>query len=101
MLVHCHNVPSVERHLESMVVWMNETPMDLNRPYLIKHTTQMVRSRVDEVRYKVDVDNLKATIDYERMQVKINDTPLTVVDQIYARINTIVIPLIFLDFLSF
>ncbi|MHA2338221.1 MAG: ADP-ribosylation factor-like protein [Candidatus Hodarchaeales archaeon] len=28
----------------------------------------------------VDVDNLKATIDYERMQTKINDVPLTVVD---------------------
>ncbi len=58
MLVHPHNVPKVERHFEAMVVWMSEAPMDLARPYLIKHTTRTTRVRIDAVRYQVDVNTL-------------------------------------------
>lgn len=61
MLVHSHNVPRVERHFEAMVVWMSESAMDLNTPYLVKHTTRTCRSRVDEVRYKIDINTLKRT----------------------------------------
>ena len=58
MLVHVHNQPRCERHFEAMLVWMSDTPMDPGRSYLIKHTTQVGRLRLDQVRYKVDVDNL-------------------------------------------
>jgi bifunctional enzyme CysN/CysC len=58
MLVHPHNLPRVERHFEAMLVWMSETPMDLNRAYLIKHTTKTARARIDQIRYKVDVNTL-------------------------------------------
>ena len=58
MLVHPHNVPKVERHFEAMVVWMSETPMDVNRPYIVKHTTRVTRVRIDAVRYQVDVNTL-------------------------------------------
>lgn len=61
MLVHRHNVPVVERHFEAMVVWMNEAGMDVNKSYFVKHTTKLIRLRVDEVRYKVDVNSLKRT----------------------------------------
>jgi len=57
-LVHVHNQPRCERHFEAMLVWMSDTPMDPGRSYLIKHTTQVGRLRLDQVRYKVDVDNL-------------------------------------------
>lgn len=59
MIVHRHNLPRVERHFEAMLVWMDTTPMDLNRPYFIKHTTRTTRVRIDEVRYRVDVNTLK------------------------------------------
>jgi len=59
MLVHRHNLPRVERHFEAMVVWMGDKAMDLNSPYLIKHTTRLTRARVDEVRYKVNVNTLQ------------------------------------------
>ncbi|MBN2302165.1 MAG: sulfate adenylyltransferase subunit CysN [Lentisphaerae bacterium] len=58
MLIHPHNMPRVSRQFEGMVVWMSETPMDMNRPYLIKQTTQMIKTRIGEVRYKVDVNTL-------------------------------------------
>jgi len=59
MLVHRHNVPVIEKHFEAMVVWLNEAVMDLNTSYYIKHTTKLARVRVDEVRYKLEVNSLK------------------------------------------
>jgi bifunctional enzyme CysN/CysC len=58
MLVHRNNMPRVERHFEAMVVWMNDQPLDPTKPYWIKHTTQTLRARVDEIRYRVDVNTL-------------------------------------------
>ncbi len=58
MLVHLHNQPRVERHFEAMVVWMDTRPMDPDHLYWIKHTTQLTKVRVDDIRYKVDVNEL-------------------------------------------
>ncbi|MFO7534661.1 MAG: sulfate adenylyltransferase subunit CysN [Kiritimatiellia bacterium] len=66
MLVHVHNLPRVERHFEAMVVWMNDTPLDPERAYWVKHTTQTIRARVDRVRYKMDVNTLNR-VDADRL----------------------------------
>jgi bifunctional enzyme CysN/CysC len=58
MLAHVHNLPRVERHFESMLVWMSNEPMDPARSYLVKHTTQSVKARIDQLRYKIDVNTL-------------------------------------------
>ncbi|MGD9873737.1 MAG: sulfate adenylyltransferase subunit CysN [Kiritimatiellia bacterium] len=63
MLVHPHNVPRVERHLDAMLVWMGDEPLDPGKSYLIKHTTQLGRVRVDQIRYKMDVNTLSRTND--------------------------------------
>jgi adenylyl-sulfate kinase len=59
LLVHPHNVPTVANHFEAMLIWLNESRLDLNTSYFIKHTTQVTRTRIDEVRYKVNVDSLQ------------------------------------------
>ncbi|MCF7822754.1 MAG: sulfate adenylyltransferase subunit CysN [Candidatus Marinimicrobia bacterium] len=56
MLVRKNNQPHVGRHFEAMLVWMDETPMDLNQQFIIKHTTQKVKARLDLVRYQIDVN---------------------------------------------
>jgi bifunctional enzyme CysN/CysC len=58
MLVHVHNLPRVERHFEAILVWMSDEPMDPLRSYLVKQTTQTTRARIDQIRYKVDVNTL-------------------------------------------
>jgi bifunctional enzyme CysN/CysC len=58
MLVHPDNLPRIERHFESMLVWMNEEAMDLATHFYIKHTTQTTRARIDQIRYRVDVNTL-------------------------------------------
>ncbi len=58
MLVHPNNMPRIERHFEAMLVWMDENPMDANAQFLVKHTTNTTKGRIDQIRYKIDVNTL-------------------------------------------
>jgi sulfate adenylyltransferase large subunit len=58
MIVHQHNMPRVLKHFEAMLVWMNETPMDQNQSYYIKHTSKSCIVNIDELRYRVDVNTM-------------------------------------------
>ena len=59
MIVHPDNQPRVERQFEAMLVWMDETAMDKNTQFYIKHTTNTTKARIDQIRYKVDVNTLE------------------------------------------
>ena len=59
MLVHPDNLPMEDRNFESMLVWMDEEPMDMSKQFYIKHTTNLTRSRVDSIRYKVNVNTME------------------------------------------
>jgi hypothetical protein len=41
-----------------LLVWMNEQPLGLHRPLLLKHTTQRVCAQVSRILSKLDVDTL-------------------------------------------
>ena len=58
MLVHPDNLPMEDRNFESMLVWMDEEPMDMSKQFYIKHTTNLTRARVDSIRYKVNVNTM-------------------------------------------
>ncbi|MCG6188939.1 sulfate adenylyltransferase subunit CysN [Maribellus maritimus] len=59
MIVHPDNRPRVERHFEAMLVWMDENEMDLSTPFYIKHANNNTKAKIDQVRYKVDVNTLE------------------------------------------
>ena len=59
MLVHPDNLPMEDRNFESMLVWMDEEPMDMSKQFYIKHTTNLTRARVDSIRYKVNVNTME------------------------------------------
>ncbi len=40
-------------------MWMSETPLDPQKTYILKHTTQSVRVQVDHVRWRKDLDTLQ------------------------------------------
>lgn len=77
MLVHPDNLPMTDRNFEAMVVWMDEEPMDMNKSFFIKQTTNMSRTHISSIKYKVDVntmeqlslDNGKLTADDLPMQL--------------------------------
>ena len=58
MLVHPDNPPHSGRRFTATMVWMNEKPMEPHRPYLLKHSTQMVQARVRELQHRVDIHTL-------------------------------------------
>lgn len=76
MLVRKNNVPRVERHFEAMLVWMDETEMDPNTQFFIKQTTNTSKARIDEIRYKVDVNTLHRS---ETDHLKLNEIGRTVI----------------------
>jgi sulfate adenylyltransferase subunit 1 len=52
------SLPVVDRNFEAMLVWMDEEPMDLNKSFFIKQTTNLSRSRISNIKYKVDVNTM-------------------------------------------
>jgi bifunctional enzyme CysN/CysC len=58
MFVRPHNHPNVLRDVEAMLCVVGETRIEKGSEFLLQHTTRIVRARVEEVRYKVDVDSL-------------------------------------------
>ena len=59
MLVHPDNLPTVDRNFDAMMVWMDEEPMDVNKSFFIKQTTNLSRTRIDTIKYKVDVNTME------------------------------------------
>jgi bifunctional enzyme CysN/CysC len=58
MLVHPNNLPRIERQFEAMLVWMDEIPLDPGKQFLLKHTSNYTKARLDKIRYKLDVNTL-------------------------------------------
>ena len=46
MLVKPSRMPHVSRRFEATVVWMAAEPLEVDRPYLVKHTSQQVRAQI-------------------------------------------------------
>ena len=59
MLVHPDNLPTINRNFEAMLVWMDEEPMDVNKQFFIKQTTNLSRASIDQIKYQVDVNTMK------------------------------------------
>jgi sulfate adenylyltransferase subunit 1 len=58
MLVKKGNQPEVAKEFAAMLCWLDEAPLDLNRKYIIKHTTKMVKCVFQHLDYRVDVNTL-------------------------------------------
>jgi sulfate adenylyltransferase subunit 1 (EFTu-like GTPase family) len=52
--------PESARAIEATMVWFNDKPLDPAGHYLIKHTSQIVPARVEQVLYRVNVNTLHA-----------------------------------------
>jgi sulfate adenylyltransferase large subunit len=59
MLVYPDNLPIISQHFDSMLVWMDEAPMDKEMQFFIKHANNSTRAFVHTIDYKVDVNTLE------------------------------------------
>ncbi|MBI5835248.1 MAG: sulfate adenylyltransferase subunit CysN [Armatimonadetes bacterium] len=58
MIVRAGNLPWTAREVEAICVWMDEAPLRVAQPYLVKHTTRSVKAEVSEVTYRIDPNAL-------------------------------------------
>lgn len=58
MLVHLNDVPISSTSIDTMLVWMDEEPMDSKKRYFIKQTTNTTRATVDRIKYKVNINTM-------------------------------------------
>ncbi|HYI96548.1 MAG TPA: sulfate adenylyltransferase subunit CysN [Bryobacteraceae bacterium] len=58
MLVRPSRMPHVSRRFEATIVWMATQAMELDRPYLVKHTSKQVRANITQLRHRVNINDL-------------------------------------------
>jgi sulfate adenylyltransferase subunit 1 len=59
MFVSNEVLPKVAKEFEAMLCWLSETPLDINRKYLVKHTTRTAKCLFSSIEYRVDVNTLE------------------------------------------
>jgi sulfate adenylyltransferase subunit 1 len=59
MMVESKDALQPRKQLEAMLCWLSETPMDLNRRYLLRHTTREVKALVAGVAHRLNIDTLE------------------------------------------
>ena len=59
MLVDPERRPMVSALIDADLIWMSERPIELRRPYLIKHTSQLLCCQVVHLKHKVDIETLR------------------------------------------
>lgn len=59
MIVHPDNMPHIGRHFTTMLVWMDEESMDINKQFFLKHNTNTTRATIVSIRNRIDVNTLE------------------------------------------
>lgn len=58
MISHKNNIPRISRRLESMIVWMDDAPLEAGKSYILKHSTKSTKALIDCIRFKINIDSL-------------------------------------------
>jgi sulfate adenylyltransferase subunit 1 len=59
MIVRENNVPQTGQDFEIMLCWLNEKKLNQNSSYILRHTTREIRAFIKDIRYKIDISNLR------------------------------------------
>lgn len=70
MIVRKDNVPTVRNEIEAVLCWMNEKELDLDKQYILQHTSQQVQVFIEELFYRINVDTLHSE---ETDHLKLNE----------------------------
>jgi len=70
MLVSPDYGPKVSKRFRAMVVWLHESPLEVGRTYLVKHTARQTKIRALQIRHLVNVNTLEQE---QATQLNMND----------------------------
>jgi bifunctional enzyme CysN/CysC len=58
MICRPHNMPTVTQDVDAMLCWFHDQPLREGATYTVKHTTRTARARVQNLKYRLDVNTL-------------------------------------------
>ena len=58
MLVRSGNMPKVTKNFDAMISWMHETEAKAGDKYILRHTTREVQVFIQDLHYRVNMENL-------------------------------------------
>ena len=67
MIVAAGHPAKETNHLELMLCWMNERPLNAGDKFVLRHTTREVDCTVKDINYKVNVNTLQRVPDNEKV----------------------------------
>ena len=59
MIVKPDNLPHIGRSFQTMLVWMDEEPMERSKQFFLKHNTNTTRCTINDIDYRVDVNTME------------------------------------------
>ncbi len=59
MMVEAAAALQPRKQLDAMLCWLSETPLDLDRRYLLRHTTREVKALVAGIAHRLDINTLE------------------------------------------
>jgi len=58
MLIEATDALAPRKQLDAMLCWLSEAPLDMNRRYVLRHTTREVKALAAGIAYRLDVNTL-------------------------------------------
>lgn len=58
MIVRATNVPQISQEIDIMLCWLNPSPLDPTKKYLVKHTSKLTKCIIQNIIHKIDINTL-------------------------------------------
>ncbi len=58
MFVKLYNKPKISQNIEVMLCWLSSENLNLQKKYILRHTTKETKCEIKRIRYKVDINTL-------------------------------------------
>ena len=71
MIVPSNNIPKVEKEVEAMLCWFNESKLALRQKYVLRHSTKEVKCMISEIVNKTNINTLEE--DLSDKNIEMND----------------------------
>lgn len=95
MIVKIDTIPLINKDLRAKICWLSENPYRLGTTFILKHASSEVKAKIQEISYKVDIENfgqaglsggIQVTpIDEFDEPVKINEIKLNDIVKVHIR----------------
>lgn len=70
LLAKPYELPVRSDRFAAMVVWLHQQPLELNRTYLLKHTSRQVKVKSDHIRRRVNINDFS---EHSAQQLEMNE----------------------------